>query len=115
MLRTIEAVIEPDGSVRLLEPLSLATAHRALVTVLEESGDEAGDNVTALLSEQALSEWNSADEDAAWAGRTPGTVALRGMSGEDLRSLAGTISPEDLDDMQRVIEEEFERIDPHGW
>ena len=67
MLRTIEAVIEPDGRVRLLEPLSLTTAHRALVTVLEESGDEAGGNVTALLSEHALAEWNSEEEDAAWA------------------------------------------------
>ena len=67
MLRTVEAVIEPNGSVRLLEPLSLTTPHRALVTVLDESSDEAGDNVTALLSEQALAEWNSEEEDAAWA------------------------------------------------
>ena len=65
MLRTIEAVIEPDGQVRLLEPLALTTAHRALVTVLEES-DEV-ENVTALLSEAALAEWNSEEEDAAWA------------------------------------------------
>lgn len=67
MLRTIEAVIEPDGHVRLLEPLELTTAHRALVTVLEESDDERGANITALLSEQALAEWNSDEEDAAWA------------------------------------------------
>jgi hypothetical protein len=65
MLRTIEAVIEPDGRVRLLEPLALTTTHRALVTVLEES-DEVP-NVTALLSEAALAEWNSEEEDAAWA------------------------------------------------
>jgi hypothetical protein len=113
MLRTIEAVIEPDGHVRLLEPLALTTSHRALVTVLEESDDEAGVNITALLSEPALAEWNSDEEDAAWAHHS-GKPALRGMSGEELRSLVGTISPEDLDDMQRVIEEEFERIDPHG-
>lgn len=67
MLRTIEAVIEADGRVRLLEPVSLTTAHRALVTVLEESADEAGGNITALLSEPALSDWNSEEEDAAWA------------------------------------------------
>jgi hypothetical protein len=116
MLRTIEAVIEPDGRVRLLEPLSLTTAHRALVTVLEESGDdEAGGNVTALRSEQALAAWNSDEEDAAWVGRDPGNSAPRGMSGEKLRSLVGSISPEDLDVMERVIEDEFERIDPHGW
>ena len=67
MLRTVEAVIEADGRVRLLEPVTLTTSHRALVTVLEESADEAEANVTALLSEQALAEWNSEEEDAAWA------------------------------------------------
>ncbi len=115
MLRTIEAVIEPDGSVRLLEPLALTTSHRALVTVLEESGDEAGGNVTASLSEHALAEWDSEEEDAAWGARGTGESLPRGMSGEQLRSLAGAISPEDLDIIERVIEEEFERIDPHGW
>lgn len=67
MLRTIEAVIEPDGSVRLLEPVSLAGARRALVTVLDEPGDEAGANSSALLSEPALADWNREEEDAAWA------------------------------------------------
>lgn len=33
MLRTIEAVIEADGQVRLLEPNSVSGARRALVTV----------------------------------------------------------------------------------
>lgn len=115
MLRTIEAVIEPDGSVRLLEPLALTTSHRALVTVLEESADAAGGNVTALLSEHALAEWNSEEEDAAWGSEGTSDSLPRGMSGEQLRSLAGTISPEDLDIMERVIEEEFERVDPDGW
>jgi hypothetical protein len=34
MLRTIEAVIEPDGTVRLLEPVDIPRAQRALVTLL---------------------------------------------------------------------------------
>jgi hypothetical protein len=115
MLRTIEAVIEADGRVRLLEPVELTTSHRALVTVLEESGDNgAGGIVTALLSEPALAEWNGKEEDAAWGGYNPDS-SPRGLSGEELRNLAGTISPDDLDVMERVIEEEFERIDPHGW
>ncbi|HEU0015056.1 MAG TPA: hypothetical protein VFQ45_15310 [Longimicrobium sp.] len=67
MLRTIEAVIESNGQVRLLEPVALSGSRRALVTVLDESPDEAGANVTALLSEAALAEWNSDEEDAAWA------------------------------------------------
>lgn len=67
MLRTIEAVIESDGSVRLLEPVSLAGARRALVTVLDEPGDEAEVNSSALLSEPALADWDREEEDAAWA------------------------------------------------
>lgn len=67
MLRTFEAVIEPDGRVRLLEPVSLTAPCRALVTVLEEIGDDDEANATALLSEPALAEWNSEDEDRAWA------------------------------------------------
>lgn len=67
MLRTIEAVIDPEGHVRLLEPVSLPGSRRALVTVLEEVADEADDNSAALLSEAALSDWNREEEDAAWA------------------------------------------------
>jgi hypothetical protein len=67
MLRTIEAVIEPDGHVRLLEPVTLPNTRRALVTVLEEPADEADGNTAALLSEAALSDWNREEEDAAWA------------------------------------------------
>lgn len=67
MLRTLEAVIEADGRVRLLEPVSLSGTRRALVTVLEELGEEAEPNSTALLSEAALADWNREEEDAAWA------------------------------------------------
>jgi hypothetical protein len=67
MLRTIEAVIDPDGSVRLLEPVSLSEPRRALVTVLDEEADEAGPDAGALLSEAALADWNRDEEDAAWA------------------------------------------------
>lgn len=66
MLRTIEAMIEADGNVRLLEDITLAGPRRALVTVLDEPADEAR-NATALLSESALADWNREEEDAAWA------------------------------------------------
>jgi hypothetical protein len=36
MLRTIEAVIDEQGSVQLLETVVLSSKHRALVTILEE-------------------------------------------------------------------------------
>ena len=67
MMRTIEAVIEPDGHVRLLEPVSFSVSKRALVTVLEEPFDEAAGNSAALLSESALADWAREEEDAAWA------------------------------------------------
>ncbi len=67
MLQTVEAVIEPDGRVRLLEPLNVTGSRRALVTVLPEAADEAGDITSALLSEAALADWNREEEDAAWA------------------------------------------------
>jgi hypothetical protein len=66
MLRTIEALIEVDGQVRLLEEVVLSRPQRALVTLLDEPADEAI-HATALLSEAALSDWNREEEDAAWA------------------------------------------------
>lgn len=66
MLRTIEAVVGADGQVHLLEDVSLSGPRRALVTLLDEPADEES-NVTALLSEAALSDWNREEEDAAWA------------------------------------------------
>lgn len=65
MLRTVEAVIEAGGHVRLLEEVDVSGPRRALVTILDESADEP--NLTALLSEAALAEdWNREEEDAAW-------------------------------------------------
>jgi hypothetical protein len=37
MLTTVEAEIDVNGNVRLLEPLSLSKPSRAIVTVLEET------------------------------------------------------------------------------
>jgi hypothetical protein len=67
MLRTIEAIIGPDGRVRLLEAVTLPGPRRALVTVLDEDGGENEHDVTALLSEAALSkDWELPEEDEAW-------------------------------------------------
>ena len=69
-MKTVEAVIEPNGEVRLMEPVTVPSPRRALVTILEE--DPAVQD-TALLSEAALGEdWNRAEEDAAWAHLQPG-------------------------------------------
>jgi hypothetical protein len=71
MHRTVEAIVEADGRVRLLEPVELGTARRALVTILDEPAEEAG-NLSALLSEAALSDWNRPEEEEAWSHLQPG-------------------------------------------
>ena len=71
MIKTVEAVIDANGQVRLLESINLPAARRALVTILEE---EPATNVaeTALLSEPALAEdWNKPEEEAAWSHLQP--------------------------------------------
>ena len=67
MIRTVEAVIDEYGNVRLLEPVHLPAARRALVTILEERA-VAGPPESALLSEAGLAEdWNRPEEDEAWS------------------------------------------------
>jgi hypothetical protein len=69
MIRTIEAVVDESGTVRLLEAVSLPGARRALVTILEEPPVEVPVEVneTALLSEPALADWNRPEEEQAWS------------------------------------------------
>lgn len=71
MNRTVEAMIDEQGKVRLLEEIRLPAARHAIVTILE---DEPAMHLseTALLSEPALAEdWNRPEEDAAWAHLQP--------------------------------------------
>jgi hypothetical protein len=73
VIKTVEAVISPNGDVRLLESVPLAASRRALVTILDEE-PAAFPNETALLSEAALAtDWNRPEEDAAWSHLQPGT------------------------------------------
>lgn len=53
MIRTVEAIIDEHGIVRLLESVDLPAARRALVTILEDE-PVARAHETALLSEAAL-------------------------------------------------------------
>jgi hypothetical protein len=67
VIRTVEAIIDERGSVRLLESVQLPTARRALVTILEEAPAITID-AAALLSEQALArDWDRPEDDAAWS------------------------------------------------
>ena len=68
MLKTIEAIIDKNGTVRLLETIQLTKPRRALVTILDEETTEDRSNLSALLSEKALAvDWNKPEEDEAWA------------------------------------------------
>ncbi|MGH7856218.1 MAG: hypothetical protein ACREQY_02735 [Candidatus Binatia bacterium] len=63
-------MIEPDGTVRLLEEVSVRNARRALVTILDETSESVA--FTALASERALAaDWDRPEEDAAWAHLQP--------------------------------------------
>ncbi|MFN2220058.1 MAG: hypothetical protein ACK2UA_15730 [Anaerolineae bacterium] len=71
MIKTIEAVIDEDGKVSLLESVRLPAVRRALVTILEEAPLREMSE-TALLSEAALArDWNKPEEDAAWSHLQP--------------------------------------------
>jgi hypothetical protein len=66
MLMTLEAIIDPTGIVRILQPVSISTSRRALVTILDEPVFEVAE--TVLLSEAALAEdWLRPEEDEAWS------------------------------------------------
>ncbi len=66
MIQTIEALIDENGSVSLLEEVHLPSARRALVTILEQPATDKTE--TALLSEVALAaDWNRPEEDEAWS------------------------------------------------
>jgi hypothetical protein len=73
MPRTVEAIVDESGQIRLLESLPLRAKQRVLVTVLEEEAkDESEVNQGALLSENALAEdWNRDEEDEAWSHLQP--------------------------------------------
>lgn len=62
----VEAIVEKDGGIRLLEDVDLSRAKRVLVTILDEDheGEIGG---PTLLSEASLSEdWDREEEDEAW-------------------------------------------------
>ena len=67
MTRTLEAVIEQGGKVRLLEPIDIRTARRALVTVLDEEPHSPVAEITRLSEPALADDWNRPEEDSAWS------------------------------------------------
>ncbi len=64
MLKVVEATVETDGRIHLLESLHVGRSCRAIVTILEEPDVPE----TALLSQKTLAhDWERSEEDAAWA------------------------------------------------
>ena len=67
MIRTVEAIIDEPGQVRLLESITVPGTRRALVTILDEEPTSQV-HESALLSESALAEdWLKPEEDDAWS------------------------------------------------
>ncbi len=67
MHKTVEAVLDKDGRLRLLEKVKLSNVRRVLVTFLEGESEREQASDTALLSEAALAvDWDRPEEDEAW-------------------------------------------------
>ena len=67
MIQSVEAVIDAEGHVHLLESIRLSGSKRAIVTILEET-PLVSVAETALLSEVSLAEdWLKTEEDEAWS------------------------------------------------
>ena len=71
-MRTVAALIDRDGQVRLLEPVHPGATCRALVVIFDGDEDVRADG--ARLSEAALAQdWARPEEDDAWAPLQPAT------------------------------------------
>lgn len=71
MIQTIEAIIDEEGQIYLLQAVRLLSPRRALVTILEEEPTRSIPE-TALMSEAAWAEeWDRPEEDAAWSHLQP--------------------------------------------
>ena len=74
MPKTVEAVVDKDGYIRLPDSISLKRDQRVLLTILEEANEgnqdveaDSSAGETTLLSEEALAEdWTREQEDEAW-------------------------------------------------
>lgn len=69
VMRTLEAIIDEQGRIRLLQPLEAGGPRRALVVLLDEA--ITGADESAVLSEEALADWNRPEEDSAWSHLQP--------------------------------------------
>jgi len=73
MSQTIEAIIDKEGKVELLESIRLAEARRALVTILDDSPTD--DSILELGYQQMAQDEEREAEALEWADATIGDVA----------------------------------------
>ena len=67
MIQSVEAIIDPEGNVHLLESVKLSSSKKAIVTILEENPIISTSEI-ALLSEATLAkDWLRPEEDEAWS------------------------------------------------
>jgi hypothetical protein len=78
MSKTIEAVVDKDGYIRIPDSVTLERDQRVLVTILEDDEDHDEPNresraaATAIMSEEVLAEdWTREEEDEAWTHLQP--------------------------------------------
>jgi hypothetical protein len=67
MIKTVEAVIDEQCRVRLLERVEVARTQRALVTILEEEPSPEVVDIACLSESVLAADWNRPEEDAAWS------------------------------------------------
>ena len=68
MLKSLKAIIDTDGKVRLTEPIHLKTSCCAIVTIIDDTIEGRVPDDITLLSEHTLAvDWNRTEEDEAWS------------------------------------------------
>lgn len=65
MLKTVEGILQPGGTVQLLEAFDVTESTRVLITVMTPKHTQTPEAL-AVASEAALKDWLEPDEDAAW-------------------------------------------------
>lgn len=82
MIQTVEAIIDKDGQVHLLQPVQGSGQHRAIVTILYDK-PEIGEQATTLLdglaaeNRQHPDENKAADDAGKWEQRRKDVASVR--------------------------------------
>lgn len=67
MLKTVKAIIDRSGTVRILESIQLESIRHALVTILDDTWEDSFEGMV-LLNEPALAvDWTRPEEEQAWS------------------------------------------------